>query len=217
MFSRHVVVASFRAGSHGHNQRPLSRAVAIATFTSTSSCSKIKYPPRPKPPPDSEFTEVYLKGTGPGGQKIVRPCLATFYQPHHLVASLTPPHLSNRTRPAPPSSSNTSPPASLSSAKRPARAPRTASWRGSTWPPRSTTFSTARTAGPPWSPRSSPRRRRALLRRPGGNTARRLMARRGLKRTRLTRMTRMKTTVTIPRKVLQSRPRQSRLHSLPAT
>jgi hypothetical protein len=29
-------------------------------------------PPRPKPPPDSEIEESYLKGSGPGGQKIVR-------------------------------------------------------------------------------------------------------------------------------------------------
>ena len=28
-------------------------------------------PPRPKPPPDSEIEESYLKGSGPGGQKIV--------------------------------------------------------------------------------------------------------------------------------------------------
>ncbi|KAM0251481.1 hypothetical protein ACHAQJ_008149 [Trichoderma viride] len=27
-------------------------------------------PPRPKPPPDSEIEESYLKGSGPGGQKI---------------------------------------------------------------------------------------------------------------------------------------------------
>lgn len=40
-------------------------------FTSTATCSKIQYPPRPKPPPDEEITEVYLKGSGPGGQKIV--------------------------------------------------------------------------------------------------------------------------------------------------
>ncbi|KAF3771250.1 hypothetical protein M406DRAFT_19702, partial [Cryphonectria parasitica EP155] len=41
-----------------------------ATFTSTPSCLKTKYPPRPKPPPDEEITEAYLKGSGPGGQKI---------------------------------------------------------------------------------------------------------------------------------------------------
>ncbi|KAH6684099.1 RF-1 domain-containing protein [Halenospora varia] len=27
-------------------------------------------PDKPKPPPESEFTEAFLKGTGPGGQKI---------------------------------------------------------------------------------------------------------------------------------------------------
>lgn len=46
-----------------------------APFSTTSPDSKgaTRYPPRPKPPPEHEFTEVYLKGTGPGGQKIVRP------------------------------------------------------------------------------------------------------------------------------------------------
>ena len=29
-------------------------------------------PPRPKPPPESEIDEKFLKGSGPGGQKIVR-------------------------------------------------------------------------------------------------------------------------------------------------
>ncbi len=29
-------------------------------------------PSRPKPPPDSEIEESFLKGSGPGGQKIVR-------------------------------------------------------------------------------------------------------------------------------------------------
>lgn len=42
-----------------------------------------KMPDKPKPPPEDEFTEVFLKGSGPGGQKIVRACqslLATFFQ-----------------------------------------------------------------------------------------------------------------------------------------
>ncbi|KUI71681.1 hypothetical protein VM1G_07322 [Cytospora mali] len=29
-----------------------------------------RFPPRPKPPPEEEITEAYLKGSGPGGQKI---------------------------------------------------------------------------------------------------------------------------------------------------
>lgn len=42
-----------------------------ALFTTTAKYQKVKYPPRPKPPPDEDITEVYLKGSGPGGQKIV--------------------------------------------------------------------------------------------------------------------------------------------------
>lgn len=55
-----------------HLRRPLSVAGSGALFTTTATCQKIQYPPRPKPPPDEEITEVYLKGSGPGGQKIVR-------------------------------------------------------------------------------------------------------------------------------------------------
>lgn len=49
---------------------------AAAPFSTSCPASKAatRYPPRPKPPPEHEFTEVYLKGTGPGGQKIVCPC-----------------------------------------------------------------------------------------------------------------------------------------------
>ncbi|CAN8095910.1 unnamed protein product [Discula destructiva] len=47
-----------------------SASVAAASFTTTATCQKIQYPPRPKPPPDEDITEVYLKGSGPGGQKI---------------------------------------------------------------------------------------------------------------------------------------------------
>lgn len=46
--------------------------VLVAGLTTTARCLKIQYPPRPKPPPDEDITEVYLKGSGPGGQKIVR-------------------------------------------------------------------------------------------------------------------------------------------------
>lgn len=62
--SRHIVVA---AGSTS-----ISTFVAAAPFSTTSPDKKgaTRYPPRPKPPPEHEFTEVYLKGSGPGGQKI---------------------------------------------------------------------------------------------------------------------------------------------------
>lgn len=63
-------------------RRPLLIGSAGALFTTTATCQKIQYPPRPKPPPDEEITEVYLKGSGPGGQKIVRlpPCLRLFFE-----------------------------------------------------------------------------------------------------------------------------------------
>lgn len=43
---------------------------------SAITCAK-KMPDRPAPPSEDEFTESFLKGTGPGGQKIV--CLCQFY------------------------------------------------------------------------------------------------------------------------------------------
>ncbi|PTB67979.1 hypothetical protein BBK36DRAFT_1194484 [Trichoderma citrinoviride] len=39
-------------------------------FSTTSALLQKNLPPRPKPPPDSEIEESYLKGSGPGGQKI---------------------------------------------------------------------------------------------------------------------------------------------------
>ncbi|KAL1854785.1 hypothetical protein Daus18300_011381 [Diaporthe australafricana] len=73
--------AGFRCSSHGPlwrtvtgSSRSSSSSViaATASFSSTAADRKgnPQYPPRPKPPPDHEFTEVYLKGSGPGGQKI---------------------------------------------------------------------------------------------------------------------------------------------------
>ncbi|KAG6356150.1 hypothetical protein INS49_015537 [Diaporthe citri] len=62
-FSRHTVAAGSTSSSF---------FIAAAPFSTTSPDSKgaTRYPPRPKPPPEHEFTEVYLKGSGPGGQKI---------------------------------------------------------------------------------------------------------------------------------------------------
>lgn len=53
--------------------RPGAAAVAAAPFTTTapSWLKPWQMPPRPKLPED-ELEEVYLKGSGPGGQKIVR-------------------------------------------------------------------------------------------------------------------------------------------------
>ena len=43
------------------------------SFTTTAPILKKQgqLPPKPKPPPDNELEESYLKGSGPGGQKIV--------------------------------------------------------------------------------------------------------------------------------------------------
>ncbi|KAK3995073.1 peptide chain release factor-like protein [Cladorrhinum sp. PSN332] len=40
------------------------------SFTFIRPISRTQLPPRPKPPPDSELEESFLKGSGPGGQKI---------------------------------------------------------------------------------------------------------------------------------------------------
>jgi hypothetical protein len=49
------------------------RAIPRLHSFSTLGATVLKnLPPRPKPPPDSEIEESYLKGSGPGGQKIVR-------------------------------------------------------------------------------------------------------------------------------------------------
>lgn len=72
--------AAFARNGHGLSRHMLvagststSIYIAAAPFSTTSPDSKgaTRYPPRPKPPPEHEFTEVYLKGSGPGGQKIV--------------------------------------------------------------------------------------------------------------------------------------------------
>ncbi|KAL2207487.1 hypothetical protein CC79DRAFT_1333287 [Sarocladium strictum] len=45
-------------------------AAAPRLFTTTQFICAKALPPRPKPPPDSDIEESYLKGSGPGGQKI---------------------------------------------------------------------------------------------------------------------------------------------------
>ncbi|KAL7959716.1 RF-1 domain-containing protein [Trichoderma compactum] len=46
------------------------RIIPKPPFFSTLGALSKNLPPRPKPPPDSEIEESYLKGSGPGGQKI---------------------------------------------------------------------------------------------------------------------------------------------------
>lgn len=40
-------------------------------FSKTALCWKKKMPDRPPPIDENEFSEAFLKGSGPGGQKIV--------------------------------------------------------------------------------------------------------------------------------------------------
>ncbi|KKA26901.1 hypothetical protein TD95_002135 [Thielaviopsis punctulata] len=46
------------------------RGNELRTFASLSSLLGKQMPPRPKPPPENEIEESFLKGSGPGGQKI---------------------------------------------------------------------------------------------------------------------------------------------------
>lgn len=80
-------------------RRPLS-------FSATHPLLKhVNYPPRPKPPPDEEIDESFLKGSGPGGQKIVRPvftCPFPSFSPgtyfHHTISHSTLSHIKNKSR-----------------------------------------------------------------------------------------------------------------------
>ncbi|RYP50680.1 hypothetical protein DL768_003824 [Monosporascus sp. mg162] len=48
-----------------------SPSVRRRSFSGTAALQKHRnFPPRPKPPPESEIEESFLKGSGPGGQKI---------------------------------------------------------------------------------------------------------------------------------------------------
>lgn len=79
------------------------------SFTLASSLSAKQLPPRLKID-DADLTVSYLKGTGPGGQKIVR--FLHHYSP--IIPPMMPSPLAdkpNRTKPTPPSSSSTNPPA----------------------------------------------------------------------------------------------------------
>jgi len=55
---------------------PPSRRLRSRQFSTTNNPPLLKIssknlPPRPKPPPEHEIEESFLKGSGPGGQKIV--------------------------------------------------------------------------------------------------------------------------------------------------
>ncbi|KAH7166053.1 RF-1 domain-containing protein [Dactylonectria macrodidyma] len=49
---------------------PAFTSVPTRTFTTSHAVLAKSLPPRPKPPPESEIEEFYVKGSGPGGQKI---------------------------------------------------------------------------------------------------------------------------------------------------
>ncbi|KAF4338563.1 polypeptide chain release factor [Fusarium beomiforme] len=53
-----------------HIRYSATAALPIRTFHNTSFSLAKALPPRPKPPPESEIEESYVKGSGPGGQKI---------------------------------------------------------------------------------------------------------------------------------------------------
>ncbi|KAG7289599.1 hypothetical protein NEMBOFW57_005970 [Staphylotrichum longicolle] len=61
-------LAGFSAAHNG--VLPPSSAVAAAAFTTSTATNLKQLPPRPKHPPESEIEESFLKGSGPGGQKI---------------------------------------------------------------------------------------------------------------------------------------------------
>jgi len=67
---------------------PLGSRLRVALFTTTSPLPVKQMPHRPKPPPEEEIDERFLKGSGPGGQKIV--C----YDPFATIAT-APKHRTN--------------------------------------------------------------------------------------------------------------------------
>ncbi|KAI1367547.1 RF-1 domain-containing protein [Xylaria arbuscula] len=67
---RLAAVASFNPSSN--SSRSFERRASSATSNPPllQKLSSNRLPPRPKPPPDEEIEESFLKGSGPGGQKI---------------------------------------------------------------------------------------------------------------------------------------------------
>ncbi|KAK4043047.1 RF-1 domain-containing protein [Parachaetomium inaequale] len=60
-----------RAGiPESHHGPPISRPALRSRFTTSPAANLKQLPPRPKHPPESEIEESFLKGSGPGGQKI---------------------------------------------------------------------------------------------------------------------------------------------------
>lgn len=57
----------------GRNASLVPRVAELRAFSWFPVVLGKQMPPRPKPPPEDEIEESFLKGSGPGGQKIVRP------------------------------------------------------------------------------------------------------------------------------------------------
>lgn len=47
----------------------------VLAFSTSPFASLKQMPPRPKPPPEEDIEEYFIHGSGPGGQKIVRPII----------------------------------------------------------------------------------------------------------------------------------------------
>ncbi|KAL2162649.1 hypothetical protein VTH06DRAFT_6485 [Thermothelomyces fergusii] len=67
LFRRHAGVP--RSNKHGR-PAPIPTPELRHAFSTTAALGKKPLPPRPKPPPESEIEEAFIKGSGPGGQKI---------------------------------------------------------------------------------------------------------------------------------------------------
>ncbi|KAI6090925.1 peptide chain release factor-like protein [Hypoxylon rubiginosum] len=63
--SQRIVVATRAA----RTPRPFSSGFGLSPSPPLLG-KNVNFPPRPKPPPDEEIDESFLKGSGPGGQKI---------------------------------------------------------------------------------------------------------------------------------------------------
>ncbi|KAI1763007.1 hypothetical protein GGR53DRAFT_467750 [Hypoxylon sp. FL1150] len=89
--SQHVVAATRAA----RTPRPYSSRLGLHPSPPLLN-KNVNFPPRPKPPPDEEIDESFLKGSGPGGQKIPSSAVQKNKQP-----KLTePPYLQNKTNSA---------------------------------------------------------------------------------------------------------------------
>ena len=120
-------------------------ATRAAFVTATAPALAKSLPPRPKPPPESEIEEFYLKGSGPGGQKIVirfPPPVVYIHRTSHLTAPY-------RTRQIRLSSSDIFPPVSSSSHRPRGRATRIGKKHVNCWQRRLMSLSMATRAALP--------------------------------------------------------------------